>query len=97
MIMNRDTDWVCDQCKTEADGISWDELMESRQREIDWNHKVNEIMNEADEYAISVWSELSIQQRSDWANYISKLRIIRHTKIDVELPDPPKRLDTLKM
>jgi len=95
MIMNRDN--ICNQCKTEADGISRDELMEARLREILWNEKINEIMNEADKYTISVWSELSIQQRSDWANYISKLRIIRHIDIDGELPDPPKRLDTLKM
>ena len=60
-------------------------------------NKINELINEADKYAISVWSELSRHQQSEWANYIGNLRVVQQSNMTTELPDPPKRLDTLKM
>ena len=60
-------------------------------------NKINELINEADKYAISVWSELSRHQRGEWANYIGNLRVVQQSNMTTELPDPPKRLDTLKM
>jgi hypothetical protein len=61
------------------------------------NTKINELIDEADKYAISVWSELSRHQQSEWANYIGNLRVVQQSNMTTELPDPPKRLDTLKM
>ena len=61
------------------------------------NTKINELIDEADTYAISVWSELSRHQQSEWANYICKLRTTHFLFDKTEFPKPPKRLDTLKM
>ena len=64
---------------------------------INLHNKINELIDEADKYAISVWSELSRHQQSEWANYIGNLRVVQQSNMTTELPDPPKRLDTLKM
>ena len=64
---------------------------------INLHNKINELINEADKYAISVWSELSRHQQSEWANYIGKLRTTHFLFDKTEFPKPPKRLDTLKM
>tara|TARA_B110001452_G_scaffold4243_1_gene3907 strand:+ start:1267 stop:1521 length:255 start_codon:yes stop_codon:yes gene_type:complete len=84
--MNRNE--ICHSCQIEDED---DEERNAR------NTKINELIDEADKYAISVWSELSRHQQSEWANYIGNLRVVQQSNMTTELPDPPKRLDTLKM
>ena len=87
--MNRNE--ICHSCQIEDVD---EEKMKARG---DFNIKINKLVDEADEYAISVWSELSRHQQCEWANYIGKLRQTPFLFDKTELPDPPKRLDTLKM
>ena len=85
--MNRNE--ICHSCQiVDEEGIN---------TRIKFNNKINELIDEADKYAISVWSELSRHQQSEWANYIDNLRVVQQSNMTTELPDPPKRLDTLKM
>jgi hypothetical protein len=88
-IMNRNE--ICHSCQIE------DVDEEEQNARIEFTTKINELIDEADTYAISVWSELSRHQQSEWANYIGKLRVVQLSNMTTELPDPPKRLDTLKM
>jgi hypothetical protein len=85
--MNRNE--ICHSCQVVDE--------EEQNARIEFTTKINELIDEADTYAISVWSELSRHQQSEWANYIGKLRVVQLSNMTTELPDPPKRLDTLKM
>ena len=87
--MNRNE--ICHSCQIE------DVDEEEQNARIEFTTKINELIDEADTYAISVWSELSRHQQSEWANYIGNLRVVQQSNMTTELPDPPKRLDTLKM
>tara|TARA_B110001452_G_C15200007_1_gene416500 strand:+ start:1169 stop:1423 length:255 start_codon:yes stop_codon:yes gene_type:complete len=82
---------ICKSCQIE------DVDEEEQNARIEFNTKINELIDEADTYAISVWSELSRHQQSEWANYIGKLRQTPFLFDKTEFPKPPKRLDTLKM
>tara|TARA_R110000851_G_scaffold23744_1_gene69309 strand:- start:147 stop:425 length:279 start_codon:yes stop_codon:yes gene_type:complete len=88
-IMNRNE--ICHSCQIE------DVDEEEQNARIEFTTKINELIDEADTYAISVWSELSRHQQSEWANYIGKLRTTQFLFDKTEFPKPPKRLDTLKM
>ena len=58
----------------------------------EFHNKINKLVDEADVYAISVWSNLSKQKRSDWADYIGKLREIQnYNDIHAKLPESPSR------
>ena len=58
---------------------------------------INQLVDEADKYAIAHWSQLSRQEQGKWANYINKLREVQHSNINTELPIPPTRIDTRKI
>lgn len=79
---------ICKSCQIEDVD---EEKIEARYY---FNAKINKLINEADEYAISVWSKLTKDQQCEWANYIGKLRLTPFLFDKTEFPKPPKRLDT---
>lgn len=79
---------ICKSCQIE------DVDEEKVKAHLYFNVKINKLINEADEYAISVWSKLTKDQQCEWANYIGKLRRTPFLFDKTEFPKPPKRLDT---
>lgn len=82
--MNRNE--ICHSCQVVDE--------EKQNAYIEFKTKINELVDKADTYAISVWSELSRHQQCEWANYIGKLRRTPFLFDKTEFPKPPKRLDT---
>tara|TARA_B110000483_G_C18165632_1_gene531159 strand:- start:307 stop:552 length:246 start_codon:yes stop_codon:yes gene_type:complete len=79
---------ICKSCQIE------DVDEEKAKAHLYFNVKINKLIDEADEYAISVWSKLTKDQQCEWGNYIRKLRRTPFLFDKTEFPKPPKRLDT---
>ena len=55
-----------------------------------FNLKIEKLILEADEYAVSVWSKLTRHQQCEWGDYIRKLRTTEFLFDKTEFPKPPK-------